>query len=406
MSVFSSTRLGLALGALGVLLPASAFADTPDCDSISGGAPIIYGAGGSGPRDVVGALAVQLESGDDPVFVVYKDDGGSCSGAYALTGLADPTITGSAVYWPAETGSKTTCNLPLAGATVDFAFLDVQATNCPSIGGDASLLDGLVHVSGAADPVAVLVPVGSTQQAISSEAFYLVYGFGAAAGIEPWTNADDSYFQRRNDDSGTQAMVSLASTLPTTAYIGTDAGGGSTLVSNLSSLAEPEQGIGFATSATADAHRDVVRNLAWKQAGQDVAYYPDSDATSFDKRNVREGRYNVWANISFYAVEGSSSGSYANPDAKVLGEYFGGGSQPAGVTSTIAETVIPKGVIPMCAMHVQRDEDMGPLYAYDDPAPCDCYFDAATTGATTCETCDDSNPCSTGTCRLGYCEAN
>ena len=189
------------------LLLAAGPALAVECDAISGGAPIIYGAGATGPRDLIGEMARILENGDDPVFVVYQDQG-ACTGPYYLTGISEPTLTGTANYWDPVSGAKTSCNLPVTGVSVDFAFTDVRAVECPLIDGDASLLEGLVELSGPVNPVSVLVPAASTQQVISSEAFYLVYGLGADAGIEPWTNPDPAYLQRRNEDSGTQLMIS------------------------------------------------------------------------------------------------------------------------------------------------------------------------------------------------------
>ena len=177
-------------------------------------------------------------------------------------------------------------------------------------------------------------------------------------------------------------------------------------MNNLAALAEPEAGLGFAVAGTADGHRDIVRPLAWKQAGQDVAYWPDSDATTFDKYNVRNGLYNVWASVAFYAYEGGTDGSYADPDVQVFGEYLDGASAPAGSTKSITEVAVSKYFIPTCAMSVKRDTDMGPMYAYEPAEPCGCYFESATTGASSCSSCDDDNPCSgTDVCRLGFCEA-
>src|SRR5689334_19053742 len=88
-----------ALGAAAVMLAASpaAIGAVPPCDSISGGDPIIYGAGATGTRDLVGAIAVQLENAPNPVWVVYQSFG-SCTGTDALTGVGPPTITGTADY--------------------------------------------------------------------------------------------------------------------------------------------------------------------------------------------------------------------------------------------------------------------------------------------------------------------
>ena len=63
----------------------------------------------------------------------------------------------------------------------------------------------------------------------------------------------------------------------------------------------------------------------------------------------------------------------------------------------------------MCSsdlMNVNRDGDLGNLYAWKPPEPCGCYFEFKTTGATSCAACDTSNPCSgTDVCRYGYFEA-
>lgn len=386
-------------------MTAPALADTPDCDSISNGAPIIYGAGATGPRDLIGEMAFVLENATDPVFVVYQDQG-ACTGPYYLAGLSSPTLTGTANFWDPSTGAKTACNLPIQGVSVDFAFTDVRAIECPLFGGDESLLTGLIELSGPVNPVSALVPAASTQQVISAEAFYLVYGLGADAGIAPWTNPDPTYLQRRNEDSGTQLMISLASGIPNSKFKGTDAGGGSTLVNNLAGLADAEAGLGFATASTFDSHRDIVHPLAWQAPGQDVGYWADFSATAFDKANVRNGLYDIWAYVDFYAYEGSSSGSFLNPDVQVLGEYFAGLSQPAGVTQSITESAVKKYLIPTCAMHVKRDTDLGPMYAWESDEPCGCYFDFKTTGANSCTACDETTPCSgTDVCRLGYCEA-
>lgn len=375
------------------------------CADISGGDPIVYGAGATGTRDLVGAIAVQLENARDPLWVVYSSFG-SCTGVDALTGLGPSTITGTADYWDPATGAKTTCTLPLAGETVDFATLDVRGVNCPLVNGDESLLADLVERKGPIDPVSVVVPVASTQQVISSEAFYLVYGLGQAAGIEPWTSPDPAYYQRRNEDSGTQAMVALAAGIPTNKLLGTDAGGSSTLIANLAALPDPEKAIGFATAGSADAQRASVRPLAWQAAGQDVGHWADSDASSFDKANVRRGLYEVWAAAIFYAPQGPTPGSYADPDVAVLGDYWAGISKPAGA-QTIDEVAVAKKFVPSCAMHVSRDTDLGSLYAVEPAEPCDCYFDFTTTGSTSCTPCDDATPCSgSDVCRLGFCEAH
>ena len=162
MSFVNSRSFTKMLCVLALSAPSFALADTPNCADISGGAPIIYGAGATGPRDLIGEMAIVLENGSDPVYVVYQDQG-ACTGPYYLTGISTPTLTGSANYWDPTTGAKTACNLDVSGDAVDFAFTDVRAINCSLFGGDASYLEGLVEVTGPINPVSVLVPSASTQ---------------------------------------------------------------------------------------------------------------------------------------------------------------------------------------------------------------------------------------------------
>lgn len=395
-------RLTVALAATGVLVASgeSWAQSNPECSTISGGAPIIYGAGGSAQRDLVGKIAVVLQSATNKVYVVYKDDAGACSGIDALTGLGATSLTGNAFYWDSA-GARKTCTLPLTGEAVDFAAMVVSPLACPLIT-DLAEVENIVSHVGPISTVNVLVPNISTQQSISAEAFYLVYGLGALADIAPWNNPDPGYYVRRNENAAVQIILSLATGLPVTKFSGVDAGTNANSVTLLSAL--DEQGIAFASGDVADANRATVRTLAWQQEAQTAGYWPDSTATAFDKANVRNGLYYLWNPGFIYGLEGATEGSWADPSVQVFAEYFGGISQPAGTTQTITQTAIANKNIPQCAMHVQRDGDLGDLYAWEAPEPCDCFFEFSATGATECTACDDSTPCGTGVCRFGYCE--
>jgi hypothetical protein len=390
--------------ALVVFEPSLAVAGTPDCDSV--GSPIIYGAGGSSQRDLVGKAAVVLQNGTNPIYVVYQDAGGACTGINALTGLGSTSITGTAYFWDSATGSKVTCNLDLSGNPVDFAVMGTGPYQCPLVT-DSSYLDGITDVQGPISAYTPIVANGSTQQSISSEAFYLVYGFGPDADIAPWNNADPSYYIHRDENSAAQIIFSAATGLPITKYFGVDAGSNSNSVAYVTALADVEQGIAFVSADVADASRASVRALAWQAVGQNAGYWPDSSATTFDKTNVRNGQYELWNPIHFYGFEGATAGSFADPDVQALLGYLSGESQPAGTTQTITETATLNKNVPSCAMHVARDGDIGPVYVSEPAEPCGCYFDYTATGATTCDACDESNPCSgTDVCRLGFCEAH
>ncbi len=345
-----------------------------------------------------------LATATNPIFVVYKDDAGACSGINALANLAGTTITGSAKYWDVA-GVEASCTLPLGGQTVQFGVMGNTPLLCPLVT-DPTLVDGIVDVTGPIGTVNVLVPNASTQQAISSEAFYLIYGFGAAAGVAPWTNASDTYFIHRNQDSFVQLYLAAAAGLPGNQFYGVDAGNNTNSIAWLAALANPEEGISFSSGETADANRATVRTLAWQQSGQNVAYWPDSSATAFDKINVRTGAYYLWGPAHFYALEGVTPGTFADANVATFLDYLSGESQPAGTTKTITDVAIANKNVPTCAMQVQRDGDLGPIYAYEPPEPCGCYYEFKATGATTCATCDATTPCGGSTvCRNGYCEA-
>ncbi len=382
-------------------LPAQALA--ADCTTLNGSSPIIYGAGGSAQTNLVGKAAVVLQGSTSPVFVVYQDSAGACAGINALAGVGPTSITGSASYWDSA-GVKGSCTLALTGNAVQFAVMGNSPLLCPLIT-DPSLVADITDVTGPISSVNVFVPNASTQQSISSEAFYLIYGLGAAAGIAPWTSTDPAYFIHRNENSFVQLYLATASTLPVTKFYGVDAGTNANSVAYAAALANPEQGIAFASGDVADANRATVRTLAWQQAGQDVAYWPDSSATAFDKANVRSGQYYLWGANHFYGLQGVAEGSFADANVAAYVGYLSGASQPVGTTKTITETAVANKNVPTCAMHAQRSGDLGPVFAYEATEPCDCYFDFKATGATTCDVCDDSTPCATGTCRLGYCEA-
>lgn len=398
----SSAVIGGPAAALLLLFGGAARADAVPCEDIGGGAPVIYGAGGSAQTPLIGKAAVQIQGSDDPIFVAYQDAGGACTGINALTGVAPATITGTAKYWDAA-GTQLSCELPLEGATVQFAVMGNGARLCPLITDD-SLLTGITTVQGPVGTVNVLVPAASTQQSISAEALYLVYGFGPAADIAPWNNADLGYYIRRNENSFVQLYLSVATGLPVTKFVGTDAGSNGNTIVLLSGLADPEQGIGFASGEVADANRANVRTLAWQHVGQNAGYWPDSTATAFDKINVRTGRYYLWGAVNFFGRAGSTAGSFADANVGAFLGYLDGASTPAGVEKSISDLAIENRNIPECAMYVARDGDLTPIYQKLPAEPCHCTFEYRATGATDCAVCDDSTPCASGTCRGGFCE--
>jgi len=76
----------------------------------------------------------------------------------------------------------------------------------------------------------------------------------------------------------------------------------------------------------------------------------------------------------------------------------------------VLDSEINNHVVPICAMNVSRDAEIGPLSSFQPTGSCGCYFDKSTTGATTCTLCTGTTGtagnCTGGkVCNYGYCEA-
>jgi hypothetical protein len=61
------------------------------------------------------------------------------------------------------------------------------------------------------------------------------------------------------------------------------------------------------------------------------------------------------------------------------------------------------GLVPDCAMHVKRAFEGGPLSLYQPAEDCTCKYESLV-DTTSCATCSESEPCTSGVCHNGYCE--
>lgn len=364
----------------------------PDCASLP--QPFI-GLGGSAQKPLLAKIGRTLAGRPEPSTLIYAAPG-ACNGPYALRDQA--RFTGPASYWNAE-GNELTCEVTAPGRLIDFAVMGNSATACPEL--DA-LPPGVGDFLGPVGTVNVFVPLASPEQSISSEAFYFVYGFGAAGQAAPWT--DESLLIRRDENSFVQLYLSLASGVPPTRFVGVDARNNANSVGLVAGAADPRAAIGFASGEVADAARDRVRTLAWQQKGQSCGYWPDSTATAFDKINVRRGQYFLWGPVHLYApVDGA--GQPSNPQVRqFFGWLTGAVAPPADVN--VLDLIITNGNVPQCAMQVSRSSDLGPIEPFEPAEPCGCYFDFKATGATDCTPCAGNGDCNDANpvCRHGYCE--
>jgi hypothetical protein len=182
-----------------------------------------------------------------------------------------------------------------------------------------------------------------------------------------------------------------------------------------------DSSIGYTSTEVYDESRDLVRPLKVQGLGQNLAYLPDTDITSRDKINIREGRYTMQGSLKLVAhvnaMDAGGEPQADNPAAKHMIDWLQGNpvQDPSlQLPFDIIDVYAQSGVVPQCAMKVTKDTD-APVFRYYQPqTPCNCYFELQATGVaspTECVPCKDSSTCSAGkTCYFhgipaqGFCE--
>lgn len=369
----------------------------------------IYATGSTAIAPFLGTIAQVVARPDSEgrsVTVVYQGQG-SCLGVDAI--LNGTPITQTATYWDPNVADVSqaalTCALSPGGNVVDLGVSDVFATTCFDLPGD--LPPNIGDFFGPVQIMTFAVPQASSEATISAEAAYLVYGFGAAGGVAPWTNED--LIEQRSASSGTQNMIARAIGVPAALWHGeTNATSqdvlNALLAAGMLGSSSASASIGILGTDYADSARGQVRVLAFQAYGQDCAMYPDSTATSEDKANVRDGRYPIWGPLHLLARL-TSQGVTTNATVGQIIDYLSGTSPLPGQGNLI-QLYATNHLIPTCAMHVTRTTDGANVSAYSSPQPCSCYYDTLVSGTTSCASCAGANNCARGTpnCSYGYCE--
>lgn len=321
-------------------------------------------------------------------------------------------LTGTAEYYLPD-GTKQTCDMPAGSAVLsDLAAMDVGGITC--LGGVEPPTD-LTEYPSHVETLGFVVPRNSSQEAITATEGYYLMKFGGQVDhqVAPWT--DPNFIFVRNPGSSTQltigANIGVAGTMWNGALKGHQGSGDvrdAIIAENTTGNAEKV--IGILNSSKWEAAANDMKVLAFQPFNQCIgAIYPDSTATSRDKRNVRDGHYPIWTNLRYIVrTDAAGAASTANgPEAAARVDRFV--QLMTGVVSidplNVAQAVIETGNVPPCAMHVKRDVDGGPITATQHPAPCDCFFLEQNGVASGCATCTTDAECGTGACRYGFCEA-
>lgn len=386
-----------------VSLAVASNAFAADCDS-----DVVLVRGSSASQKLIEAVA-KVAAGQG-VKIVYSNSGSSCVGgvyeavtpAAATTGRA---ATANTAFDAAAPSATCTMNPPRAA---DIGVSDVYASSCAGVAGvgDTTLPAGVTDTLGPVQAFTLAVyDDPSFPVAISAASAFNILGITARGGdasfnVAPWTVVADIF--GRAEDSGTWQTWSRNLGLITQKPVTTPAAGAGAVLAALNT-ANRASAIGIIALNDIVPTAGVapkVRPLAFKAKDQDFAYYPSSTSTSSDLINVRDGHYQTWANLHFFARK-DTAGDYSASVKKVLG-LLESKDAVAAVTKIRA--------VPSCAMQVSRSSDGGDFKAYTPAAPCGCYFEATASGTapTTCKTCtvgDNSTCGSTGQCVFGYCEA-
>jgi hypothetical protein len=387
------TKTNSALLVLAVLAAAALPAQAQTVINCSSLPQPVYLQGTSTATPLMAALGRALAAATPPRETIVFKASSTCDGVAAIAGGGSPLLA-TATFWDAS-GNQMTCNIDQGGVPADVGVSGVFAPSCA-----LTLPGGVADLAGPVDPLLFVVRLLAPPTAISANAAYFVYGFGAAGMVTPWNN--DLQIIALNSQSATQIILGKAIGVPATQWKGVQNSSAGSEVTTLISL-PPDKTIGILPGDAADATRQVLRGLAFQSDSTSCAVTADSSSTSFDKANVRAGAYPLWGRLH-YLVRVDASGQPVSPAvADVVGVLTGARPGPAGFSEVDSE--IAARLVPQCAMRVSRSVDAGPLAPFTPADACGCYFEQKANGTTTCPVCTVTADCAAGkACHRGFCE--
>jgi hypothetical protein len=372
------------------------------CDELDLPNPI-YGSGGSAITADLAGVATALAGLDDPITILYADQGGACTG---YQWFADDAITGVFKYWDAE-GTQFTCDPPLLGQPADFAHMGNPVDACPG----KTLPNDTGDFKGPIQTLNVITDKDSPQKSISSEALYFILGFGADSSnseVAPWINL--AHINARQPTAFVSLIFGEEIGVDPAAFLAghTAVPDQATVIANIVADGEtsPETPLGYVSGSAADKARATVKTLAFQAKGQTCGYYPDSTETALDKLNVRYGQYALWTPGHFFAKIDANGDIIKENVAQLIGWFQGTEAAPDDIK--VPELVSTAGDIPSCAMYAQREGFLGEISSYAPPEPCHCFFEVSNGGGEDCAPCVDDNDCADQDnkfCHYGFCEA-
>ncbi len=392
-----------AAGALATLAAPEARAVVPACSSLQLTSPRVVIENGDTQEPLLKALGQQLANAPTPLRIYYFNKSTCLLAADKYNGASIPdttpvSYTPTTAEDPTWTPSKPspTCMPDAGGWPIELGIGATYLSSCsalPAKPANVTVLAGPIQGYGFAAPVA------SMQVAITAEEAYFAFGFPQAQGMaDPWTDQTLRFI--RGPGASTALTCSANIGLLASKLQGTllNPDRSTPLLNAVATSATPEKTIGLLGVDVYDKNRGAVKMLAFRAFHQKYAYFPDSSNTAFDKKNVRDGHYVPWSPTQYVFADTDSADVH-----RVIDLAFGNRVDP-GVNGV---ATLPRvGLVPKCAMHVDRDFDGGDLRLYSEPAPCDAFYDCNVPGSpSVCTVCADDGACGGGKCRRGVCEA-
>lgn len=395
-------RRWILLGALLLAAPRAAEAQVA-CDTLPN--PIYLRVG-----DTQSALMLRLgralrDNTNKPLTLVWVTSG-SCINIAAIQENTPVNAASTMRYVPsiAENPDWTPANSFLTCTTSAATNLDIG--NSALFNSACDNYTPIPEVRDALGPVqayVLAVPEASSQTAITFEEAYFVFGFGTAGMIDPWN--DELQMFIRPVTTSTLLAWAANITVPASSWKGIRPAnmGSPDVVAALQSSPTPEKAIGILGAEVYDGERGTLNALAFRARGQYAAYFPDSTATSFDKKNLRDGHYTVWSPTVWMDRVNPANMQPLNPDARYVIDLIIGRTVTPAINFDMTKVVADVGLVPDCAMGVKRAFEGGPLSLYEPPESCVCKYESLV-ATTSCAQCSGAAPCASGVCRNGYCE--
>jgi hypothetical protein len=446
MKKFNVGALGLLAGGAVLAIAPMAHAATVDCTNATLVPHPVYIAGASEAKAYLQQLAGALGTS---ISLIYA----SPTACVGLSDVATPSQTepGAGFSYITPAGTLETCTAganPYPAINVDIGVSGVFPSTCitPQLPNPLPSTLKDFHTSTVVQPEEIVVPYSLTAPtfSISAEAAYVVFGFGAQTyTVGPWTATTDIW--TRGVTAGAQLIVGQAIGLSGSKWlsgVGAEAGAAqiansaSALSTDIITSSDPAATIGILGSGTVDPLKSATGGLmplAFQAIDQKCGYYPDSQLSTFDKINVRQGRYAIWGPEHFLTNVDSNGNPIANPQAasnpiqsasadvkKVIGLMTHDSSVVTLTSTPSLQTLIQAEAaayfVPDCAMQVMRTSEIGPEASYQPPIGCGCFYEnqphggagslssycATCTAATVKTDCNDPNY---PVCNFGYCEA-